>query len=155
MAHEKANLPKDTIDNLQSLIEINLDSGKGLEAAAKNIENKRIADYFRTLAPERLRFAEELKSCVKMTGEDPREHGSMKGAFHRWWLNITGTVTSGDEHTILAEAEQGEDAIKGLYEEVLAETTGSPMHTVLTQQYQRVKAGHDTIRDMRDATKKK
>lgn len=152
--HEHTKLSKNTIDNLQNLIEINLDSSKGLETAADKIENERIADYFRTLAPERLRFAEELKSCVEMTGEEPRDHGSVKGTMHRWWLNIKGTVSSGDEHTVLAEAEEGEDAIKDLYEEVLAETTESPMHTVLVQQYERVKAGHDTIRDMRDVMKK-
>jgi uncharacterized protein (TIGR02284 family) len=38
-----------------------------------------------------------------------------------------------------------------LYEEVLKETAGSAVNDVLTRQYAKVKAGHDQVRDLRNA----
>lgn len=49
------------------------------------------------------------------------------------------------------EAERGENHIKEAYEEVLQETADSPMNELLLAQYAKVKAGHDTIRDLRDS----
>lgn len=144
-------LSKETITGLQDLIQINLDSSKGLEAAADRIENERLSRLFRTMAPERRQFASELQEYVALNNVEPQDHGSVKGTLHRWWLNIHGAVRAGDEHAVLSDAEAGEDAIKHRYEEVLKSTAGSPLQRILTEQYKRVKAGHDTIRDLRDA----
>lgn len=146
------HLSENTIRGLQELIEINLDSSHGLETAAEKIENPRIASIFRTLAPERRRFAAALQEYVRLNHVEPTDSGSVKGTLHRWWLNIHGTVRAGDEHAVLSDAEAGEDAIKHKYEAVLKDTAGSPLQKTLTEQYERVKAGHDTIRDLRDMT---
>lgn len=152
MLPTKDNLSKETIEGLQELIEINIDSSKGLEAAAEKVENPRVATLFRSMAPERRSFASELQEYVRLNHIEPKTTGSIKGTLHRWWLNIHGTIRDGDEHVVLADAEAGEDAIKRRYEAVLKETAGSPLQRILTEQYKRVKAGHDTIRDLRDAT---
>ncbi len=144
-------LKDETIAGLQDLIEINIDSGKGFKQAAENIENTDIANYFRRCGERRSTFAGELQRVVGANGEKPETSGTVKGAVHRWWLGVRGTVQSGDEHAILAEAERGEDAIKHRYEEVLKETAGSPLNETLHRQYASVKHDHDTIRDMRDA----
>lgn len=152
MLPTKDHLSSETIDGLQELIEINLDSSKGLEAAAEKVENPRVASVFRSLAPERRQFATELQDFVRLNNIEPKTTGSVKGTLHRWWLNIHGAVRAGDEHAVLSDAEAGEDAIKHRYESVLKDTAGSPLQRILTEQYKRVKAGHDTIRDLRDAT---
>lgn len=145
------NLDKETIGGVKSLIEINIDSSKGFETAAENIENADIAGYFRQCSARRAQFAEQLKRVVDVNNTDIPESGTAKGSLHRWWLNVRGTVQNGDEHALLAEAERGEDSIKHEYEDVLKKTAGSPLNAVLTDQYASVKETHDTIRDMRDA----
>lgn len=140
-----------TIEGLQNLIEVNLDSGNGFETVAENIENKDIAAYFRRCGQRRQSFASELQSYVRANGEEPKDSGSMKGKLHRWWTDLRGSVQSGDEHAMLAEAERGEDVIKHTYEDVLKETAGSPLNSLLQQQWLSVKQDHDLIRDMRDA----
>jgi len=145
------NLNKDTIKGIQNLIEINIDSSKGFDEAAEKIENPQIASMFRECGKERDRFAGELKTAAAINNVEPKDSGTLKGTAHRWWLNIRGTVTGGDEHTILADAERGEDSIKACYEKTLKETAGSPLNDVLQRQYAQVKARHDQIRDMRDA----
>lgn len=145
------NLDKDTLSGVKSIIEINIDSSKGFQTAAENIENADIAGYFRQCSTRRAQFADQLSRVVDVNGVDSPDSGSVKGAIHRWWTDLRGTIQNGDEHAILAEAERGEDSIKGEYEKVLKNTTGSPLNAMLTDQYAAVKETHDTIRDMRDA----
>lgn len=145
------NLDKDTLSGVKSIIEINIDSSKGFQTAAENIENADIAGYFRQCSTRRAQFADQLSRVVDVNGVDSPDSGSVKGAIHRWWTDLRGTIQNGDEHAILAEAERGEDSIKGEYEKVLKNTAGSPLNAMLTDQYAAVKETHDTIRDMRDA----
>ena len=56
-----------------------------------------------------------------------------------------------DQHSILAECERGEDVIKNKYEDLIPKIAGSPVTSLLNQQYAQVKAAHDRIRDLRDA----
>lgn len=144
-------LSQEAIKGLQDLIEINIDSSKGFTDAAEKIENRDIASYFRRCGQRRDQFAGELQRTVGDAGEEPKQSGSVSGAVHRWWLNLRGSVQGGDEHAMLAEAERGEDAIKNKYEQVIRDTTGSPLNTVLHRQYASIKQDHDTIKDMRDA----
>ncbi len=145
------NLNEDTIKDIQNLISINIDSCKGFNAAAEHIENDQIASYFRKCSIERDHLAQELQTAIATIGEAPEDEGSLKGTAHRWWMNIRSTVTGGDEHSVLADAERGEDEIKQRYEKTLKETAGSPLNSLLQNQYIKVKARHDEIRDMRDA----
>lgn len=145
------NLDKDTLSGVKSIIEINIDSSKGFQTAAENIENADIAGYFRQCSTRRAQFADQLSRVVDVNGVDSPDSGSAKGAIHRWWMDLRGSIQNGDEHAVLAEAERGEDSIKGEYEKVLKNTAGSPLNAMLTDQYAAVKETHDTIRDMRDA----
>lgn len=66
---------------------------------------------------------------------------------------MRGELNGGDPYVILIEAERGEDHIKEAYEDVLKETAEDAVNDVLTAQYAIVKAGHDQVRDSRDAYK--
>lgn len=148
------NMNPETIDGLKDLVRVNVDSTKGFLVAADQVENLDLAALFRNLSQQRGLHADQLRGFVKMNDEEASDSGSIKGRFHRWWLNLRGTITGGDEHAILAEAERGEDVIKERYEEVLKQTAGSPVNNVLQSHYADVKASHDAIRDMRDAAAK-
>ena len=144
------NLNKDTIKGIQNLISVNIDSSKGFTLAAEHIENDRISAYFRECGLERQKFARDLQVAVVVNDKEAEDDGSLKGMAHRWWMGIRSTVTGGDEHAVLAEAERGEDEIKKCYEQTLTDTAGSPVNAILQSQYAMVKKRHDEIRDMRD-----
>lgn len=146
------NMHEKTIKGLQNLIEINIDSAKGFEQAASTINEPRLNALFRDVGAQRAGFAVELKRFVASSGEKPKDDGSAKAAVHRWWLNVRGSIKDDNAHAVLSEAERGEDAIKARYEEVLKDNPGNPVSDVLHRQYSSVKAAHDRIRDMRDAT---
>lgn len=149
----KQSLEPSTIDKLQTLIRANIDSVNGFREAAKEVEDEPVAQLFKSIAEERSNFAQELQQHVEWNEEEASDDGSFAAKVHRAWLNVRNKLNGGNTHAVLSEAERGEDHIKHAYEEVLKETAGSAMNDVLQRQYARVKAGHDKVRDLRDATK--
>lgn len=148
-----ANLKKETIDDLQDLIRVNIDSSKGFDHAADEVDNPQLENFFRDCSAQRNRFAEQLRQYVRMNDEEAEDSGSIKGSMHRWWLDLRGKMQEHEPHAILQEAERGEDFIKGRYERVLKDTTGSPINDVIASQYREVKTIHDKVRDLRDSTR--
>lgn len=151
----KASLDKETIETLQDLIQVNIDSAKGFNESGKMIKDVNLANLFSEMAKTRNELAEDLKSHVEYTGERPREEGTFLATLHRTWLDIRGKISGGDAVAILVEAEKGEDYIKAAYEDALKKAAGSAVNDVLTRQYAVVKSGHDRVRDLRDAYKAK
>jgi len=149
----KADLNADTIDGLQDLIQINLDSAKGFAEAARRVESESLKVLFTDMARAREHNATELQQYVERNGEHACQDGSLAAAFHRVWLDFRGRLAGGDALVILTEAVRGEDHIKAVYEEVLVRTAGSALNSVLTRQYSSVKAGHNKVRDLRDGYK--
>ena len=147
----KHNLRDETIEKVQDLIQINIDSQKGFAEAADKVKDQKIATLFRQFGGERKANTTELQQIVNFNGDEPEDDGSFAATVHRAWIDVRAALNGGDASVILTEAERGEDAIKELYEEVLQETAGSAVNDVLTRQYAKVKAGHDKVRDLRDA----
>ncbi|MCA9295423.1 MAG: PA2169 family four-helix-bundle protein [Phycisphaerales bacterium] len=148
----KTSMPMsdDTVEQLQNLIRINIDSCKGFEQSAETIESESIAGLFRQIGRDRRHHAQQLRNIVSMTDTEAEDSGSIKGSIHRWWLSARGALNGGDDHVVLIEAERGEDAIKHCYEDAIKDVKEPAVRQVLTDQYAEVKRGHDTVRDLRD-----
>lgn len=145
----RTSLTSDTISHLQTLIQLNIDSEKGLLEAADNIEEMSIRGLFTDLASQRREQAYELQTLVSANAETPQDSGSMSAALHRAWMDIRSAV-GGGVTAMLQEAERGEDYIKDKYEEILKDASPA-IRDLLQRQYAAVKLAHDRIRDMRDA----
>jgi uncharacterized protein (TIGR02284 family) len=149
-AETKTSLNEATIDKLQELIRINIDSENGFLDAAHQVEDSNISAVFTELSAQRSQNAIQLQDFVQWNGEKPLDEGSYAAAMHRSWMDLRALLGGGEAHSILSEAERGEDQIKAAYEGALKETAGSAMNDVLTRQYAGIKAGHDRIRALRD-----
>lgn len=145
------NLPASTVDKLQDLLRVNIDSENGFRDAAEQVEDVALRRIFRQFADERQNNAAELKQFVELSGEEPVESGSVMATVHRTWMDVKAALSANDAKAVLTEAERGEDHIKEMYEEILTETAGSAVHDVIQHQYANVKAAHDVVRDLRDA----
>lgn len=147
------DLNDETLEKVNDLVRVNIDSSRGFETAADAIENASIASLFREISEERASFGRELAKFVELNDEEANDSGSISAAVHRWWISARGALSGGDDYAVLAEAERGEDKIKEQYETVLKEIPGSALNSVLQDQYARVKRSHDRIRDLRDSAK--
>jgi len=105
----KTTLTKETLDTLQDLIQVNLDSQLGLKDAADSVNDPVVEELFRSVLSERCHFADELKMYVEWNDECACDEQSWSGKVHKLWMDIRAKINSGDAYVILIEAERGED----------------------------------------------
>lgn len=146
----KSELNQQTIEMLQRLIQMNLDSRDGFEDAAGHCEDSVVARIFRERAAERSQQAWELRQLVGLNLEEPEDTGTLSGSLHRAWMDLRAAFGAGTA-AMLNEVERGEDFIKGAYEQAVKDNPGSAVSDVLHRQCAAVKQSHDAIRDLRDS----
>jgi uncharacterized protein (TIGR02284 family) len=84
----------------------------------------------------------------------PEDSSSTAGAMHRAWINLKSAITTQDDHAILAECERGEDSAISEYKKAMENNElTSPIRDTVSRQYTDVKAAHDRIKALRDASK--
>ncbi len=142
------------IARLNALIETLKDGQAGFKTAADDVDSAELRTLFNGFVLQRSQFSAELQTLVRSLGEaDPASSGTVSGTVHRGWIDMKSAITSRDEHAILAECERGEDAAVAHYREVLdSPDLPSNIREVLANQFVEIKAAHDQVRDLRDAT---
>ena len=139
---------------MNSLIETVKDGEEGFRQAAEAVKDSNLKSLFNEFSQQRARFVTELQTEAMNLGEiEPEESSSTAGAMHRAWINIKSALTSGNDHTILAECERGEDTAVKEYEEALKIDLPAPLDDIISREYAEVKSAHDQIKSLRDATK--
>lgn len=152
MAMSTHTLSQKSIDWLQSLIQINIDSRDGFKEAAENLKesNPTLANRFCQWASDREAQANELQTLVAGNAEEPTSSGTFAAAAHRTWMDIRSALGGGDQ-AILDEAERGEDQIKAKYEEALNDMGGSePCCETLRRHLAAIQVSHDEVKMLRD-----
>jgi uncharacterized protein (TIGR02284 family) len=148
---------KEVISTLNSLIETCKDGQEGFRQASEAVKDSHLKQLFSEYSLQRAKFAGELQNFVIQLGEpEPEKTSSTAGALHRAWINLKSAITSQDDHAILAECERGEDSAVAEYKKAMEEDSrlSAPMRETVSRQYQDVKAAHDRVKALRDATAK-
>ena len=141
---------KDYISTLNNLIETCKDGEQGFRKAAENVKRSDLRTLFSEYATQRSQFASELQMEVTRLGGDAEKSGSVSGALHRGWMDVKGAVTSKDDHSLLEEAERGEDSAVKNYQEALGKDLPSDLHAIVEKEYQWIQQAHQRIRSLRD-----
>lgn len=143
MANEVASV-------LNDLIETSKDGEQGFRKAAEDTKDVELKALFASRAQACAAAVSALQAEVTRLGEKPETSGSVAGALHRGWLQVKSTVTTQDDHAILAEVERGEDAAKKNYRQALDKELPADVRALVEKQYQGVLQNHDVVRDLRD-----
>lgn len=104
---------------LHHLIEVCEDGERGFLAAAERVSDPGLKTLFTELAAERARFAADLVPHLQRLGGRTDREGSSAGTLHRGWIGLRGLVPGHHDHGIVTEAERGEHAALGAYEDAL------------------------------------
>jgi uncharacterized protein (TIGR02284 family) len=147
-----ANQTSDIRSTLNDLIETLKDGEQGFREAAAHLRAESLRTQFLSYAQQRARFAAELQREVANIGGVPETSGSAAGVLHRGWIGLKSLLTSGDDHSVLAEAEKGEDSAVKNYREALAKDLPRDIHDVIENQYKDILAVHNQVRALRDGT---
>lgn len=78
----KFTLNDSTIEKVQDLIQVNIDSYDGFKEVADKTDDIAVANLFRRLASERSDQASELQALVAANCEEPEESGSYSYSQH-------------------------------------------------------------------------
>lgn len=146
-----SNLDDKTVDKLQDLLSINIDSQRGFEEAAENTNDPELKSLFRDFSQRRAHNAAELRQAISSAGKEPTNSGSVSATLHRWWIDAKQAMTGKDSQSILNEAERGEDSIKHEYESALKDLNDVNARGVVERQFSNVQQGHDRVKALRDA----
>ncbi|MGC4004777.1 MAG: PA2169 family four-helix-bundle protein [Pirellulales bacterium] len=144
---------KDTAAQLNNLIEICKDGEEGFKQAADNVKCQDLRSTLMECSRQRAEFASALQSQVARFGQTPEKGGSMLGSMHRGWINLKTAFTTNDDQAVINECERGEDSAVAAYVDAMKKELPTDVQSLVSRQYQTVKATHDKIRDIRDSGK--
>jgi uncharacterized protein (TIGR02284 family) len=136
---------------LNDLIETCRDGQNGFKEAAENVKSPELKTFLNQLATERAQFVSELQLEVRQLGDDPQKSGSAAAVMHRVWMDIKGTLTGKDDHSILIECERGEDSAVDSYKDALKLDLPANIQKIVERQFQSIKLTHDRVKQMRDS----
>ena len=139
------------IATLNKLITTTKDGEQGFRAAADAVKDPQTKALFHEYSRQRAQMARELQDEVRTLGGDPENAGSVSGSAHRGWMNIKSAVTGGNDATIIAEAERGEDVAKQAYEDALKQGLPPTTLSLVRQHSARVREAHDKVRALEQA----
>lgn len=139
------------ISTLNNLIETCRDGQNGFKEAAENVKSPELKTFLNQTSLERAQFVGELQLEVRNLGGDPEKTGSAAAAIHRAWIDIKGTLTGKDDHSILNECERGEDSAVESYKDALKLGLPANILSTVERQFQSVKQVHDRVKQMRDS----
>ncbi|HVG19688.1 MAG TPA: PA2169 family four-helix-bundle protein [Blastocatellia bacterium] len=140
------------ISTLNNLIETCRDGQNGFKEASENVESPELKKFFNEIVLERSQFAGELQQEVQRLGGDPENTGSTAGAIHRAWMDIKGSLTGRDDHSILNECESGEDSALNAYRDALKdENLPRNIRSIVERQFNSVQQVHNRVKQLRDS----
>ena len=142
----------DVIATLNDLIETSRDGEEGFRQCADTVKNPNLKTFFEQKAARCGEAVGQLAQIVREMGGNPDKSSSMSGTMHRFWVGLRSSLSGMSEHAILDECERGEDVAKRSYEKALAQDLPGDVRRVVERQYAEVKANHDKVRAMRNAT---
>ncbi|HXI91509.1 MAG TPA: PA2169 family four-helix-bundle protein [Blastocatellia bacterium] len=142
---------KKAISTLNDLIETCRDGQNGFKEAAENVKSPDLKTFLNQIAAERAQFVNQLQLEVRTLGGDPQKSGSATAAMHRAWIDIKGTLTGKDDHSILSECERGEDSAVEAYKDALKLDPPPNIRSTIERQFQSIKLVHDRVKQMRDS----
>jgi uncharacterized protein (TIGR02284 family) len=144
---------KETLSIVNRLIETLKDGQEGFREASEAVQSSALKTQLGEYSLQRSKFAGELQNYAISLGEhDPEKTSSTAGALHRAWINIKSAVTSRNDHTILSECERGEDSAVAEYKRAMEGNLPGPLADIISRQYTDVKAAHDHVKALRDAS---
>jgi uncharacterized protein (TIGR02284 family) len=141
---------------VKSVINILEDGQKGFADIGGHLKDETLKRYFLAESLKRANFRAELENELHRHGvHDVHEEGTTAGTLHRAWFNLKEKISSADDHSLLAEAERGEDEAKKTYKDALDQELPLPLRQLLAEQNAHIMTSHDYVKNHRDATASK
>ena len=137
--------------HVKTVIQVLHDGSRGFTDLGERLHAPELRAFFVEEARNRATFAEELEAEYGTdSGESNDLGGTTAGTVHRIWGDLKSDLRGGD-HTLLATAEQGEDAAKKAYSTALDDKMiAGNLRDILERQQAHILRSHDRVKSLRD-----
>jgi uncharacterized protein (TIGR02284 family) len=145
---------ENSIEVLNTLIEINNDRIAGYETASNETEETDLKALFSELKQTSETCNTELISEVIKLGGIPTEGTKTTGKLYRVWMDVKSALTGKDRKAILDSCEFGEDMAVETYQKALRDHLTDitvEQQAMLNAQFAEIKADHNKVKALRDA----
>lgn len=137
---------------LRTIIETLIDDQKGFQQIGEALEDDSLKHYFLAESLKRAEFRGELENILHQEGvRDIHETPSPAGEFLRLFTSLKAAL-GGSTHTLLASAEEAEQAANDAYENALDKFLPMPIREVLVRQAAEIASSHVRIKAARDVS---
>ncbi len=119
MAPNSAPLNDRIASILSELTEFINDGIAGYDRAARESANPEFQNYYRDLADQRRKFADELNMQITRFGGIPERDTTIKGKFYRQWMDLKAAFAGSDERAILDSNIYGEEWAQKAFNDAL------------------------------------
>jgi uncharacterized protein (TIGR02284 family) len=135
---------------LTGLYELLGDSHKGYVEAAGRMKTPKLALFLSELGTERLHMQHELGAQIRQVLPGVTlEAGTLKGEFHRAWMDLREALAGAGEAAVLRECERGENYLLERFSTVLDDRDiPVGLFDVLRAQKTRVETALSTIKQL-------
>lgn len=119
---------------INDLIQINNDRIAGYKKAieiATRLHIDNLNDIFVEYMSQSELFIEELKPYLEQQAQAATEGTMVSGKLFRIWMDIKSVISGNDEKSLLSSCEQGEDAFKKTYKDVVDNQDWEITHDLL------------------------
>jgi uncharacterized protein (TIGR02284 family) len=133
------------------VIEVLHDGERGYASLSEHLQEPSLKSYFIEESAKRAQFATELKTVLSSaTGREINVGGTVSGNLHRALGEVIGSLGGSDE-TLLATAEQGDDAAKQVFTEAL-QVNGLPplLRAILVERRSHIRKSHARVKSLRE-----
>jgi uncharacterized protein (TIGR02284 family) len=149
MSHPSHELQQ-TESAVYSVIQSLIDSQEALVEIGEKLQDKSLKHFFLSESLKRAEFRGELEAILNQEGvSELRESGTTAGTVHRAWARLKSRLDGGD-HTLLATAEQGEDAAREAYDNAMNSHLPLPIRQIISTQASHIYESHDFVKTARD-----
>lgn len=144
---------QEIVDCLNNLVQINNDRIQGYLTASQETDQDDLKSVFSEMMTTSQECRRELVQEITKLGGTPIEGTTVSGKLYRVWMDIKAALTSKERKAILNSCEFGEDAAVKTYQtEIDSDALNGTEYLLLVkEQFSKIKAGHDKIKQLRDA----
>jgi len=144
---------ENTIETLNDLVEIHNDRITGYEKAIDELkqEDAELKSYFLRYISQSQQQKAALTNEIQALNGNVETGTTASGKLYRAWMDIKAAFTGRSEHTILSNAEFGEDAAQKAYNTALNEELPENVRQLIIDQKSELLTAHNEVKRLRDA----
>ena len=142
-----------TIDQLNHLVHINKDAEAGLLTASENVKNSELGSLFGGYAKQHAKFGRELQEEIERLGGTVSDSGTIGGALHRAWMDVTSALTGHSAASMLSACESGEQSAEVAYHDASDQNPTGQTHALIEKHRQQIIGFHTRLARLVQETK--